>query len=259
MEADRTTLEKAEVLENRQILPQHFWMNLKAPSIAQGASPGQFLTIRIPSPVALLPRPMSLSGIDASSGVLSILYRVVGLGTSILSGLCPGESLDLMGPLGQGFPSPPPGALLVAGGTGIAPLLPLAQMGAGDMTLLYGARSQDQLIDLGSIVPSHIRLELATDDGSRGHQGTVPEALQTLLEELKPHAIYVCGPRPMMAQVASQARKRGIPAWVSLEERMACGVGACLGCAIQTPAGYRRVCKDGPVFRSEEVTWDDQA
>lgn len=260
MRTDRIVLKSCKVIENREMARGHFWMDISAPDLAQGARPGQFLEVHVPSPVPLLPRPMSLAGIDPDGGRVSILYRVVGSGTTALAKLGPGDRLRVMGPLGNGFPDPEgKRAVLVAGGTGIAPLLPLLKLTAPESQLLYGAAEGAQMVDVDGPAAGRVRVQLATEDGSRGHQGLVTDLLERTLPESGAGVIYACGPRPMLAQVARQAFRLGVPAWVSLEERMACGVGACLGCSVMTDAGYRRVCRDGPVFSAREVVWDHEA
>ncbi len=173
-----------------------------------------------------------------------------------MAGMRQGAPVKLLGPLGAGFPALQPDSLLVAGGVGLAPLAFLAASTEQRRTLVYGARTAKQLVcspaELG--LPNLTVVE-ATEDGSRGKRGTVTDILPGLLPGSR--ALFACGPQRMLAAVKGQALQAGVPAWISLEERMACGIGACLGCAVQTSGGYRRICRDGPVFPAGEVLFND--
>jgi dihydroorotate dehydrogenase electron transfer subunit len=210
----------------------------------------------------VLPRPFSIHDFGNSKKDLELgfLYRVVGTGTRRLTGLMPGQSLSLLAPLGNGFPNVTEDyrLLLAAGGMGIAALYPVAgnlKTRRGDTTFLYGARSRAHLVNLNGLldVPS-ITVKIATEDGSQGIKGMVTDLLEQ--EEILPTVIYACGPPGMLQATVALARQRKWPCYVSLEERMACGIGACLGCAVRTRAGYLRVCKEGPVFDAEDVIWE---
>ncbi len=204
----------------------------------------------------MLPRPLSIFRTDREKGELSLLFEIKGRGTKLLSGADQGSSWILLGPLGTGFPPPPPKSLLVAGGIGIAPLAFLAETAAHPVTLVYGARTAGQLIcPSADLDLPGIKLVSVTEDGSRGESGTAIDICRRLLAEAD--AIFACGPNEMLSAVGLLARRAGSPAWVSMEERMACGIGACLGCAVKTKEGYKRVCRDGPVFPAEEVFVDD--
>ncbi|MBI4705311.1 MAG: dihydroorotate dehydrogenase electron transfer subunit [Deltaproteobacteria bacterium] len=235
------------------------------------ARPGQFVMVRPADwPVApLLPRPMSLLGGGAEP---RLLVKVVGEGTRRMAGAQAGERFALLGPLGRPWPWPKPGSapLLVAGGVGLAPLLFLARelarqpeaAGAGQprARALYGGRTAADLPladELGAIA----ELGLATEDGSRGTRGLVTALLDPALADiaragLRP-MIYACGPQAMMAAVARLAAERALSCQVSLEARMACGCGCCLGCAVPRAAGgYLYACADGPCVDAAQVGWD---
>jgi dihydroorotate dehydrogenase electron transfer subunit len=257
--------EQAEIIRQEQLTPEIFRLTLEAPEIASNARPGQFVMVRTTSCYdPLLRRPLSIHQTIGNQQV-QLLYKVVGKGTRILAALTPGQKLSLTGPLGQGFNFAGQQALcLVGGGMGIAPLYFLAReilrtTKPAKCIVLLGARTAAELgplpqdfMDIGA-TETHI----ATDDGSRGHHGFVAELLP---QHLGPGqwAVCTCGPHPMMKAVVGQCRKHGWQCQVSLETMMACGISACLGCAIpraDLSGPYLHVCKDGPVFKAEEVAW----
>jgi dihydroorotate dehydrogenase electron transfer subunit len=230
----------------------------------QEPSPGQFLEIKVcDNGLPLLRRPVSIHGIKGSK--VKVIYEVVGEGTRILSGRGPGEFLDIIGPLGKGFTyaAKNTGAspdILVAGGMGVAPLVFLAGKMKPDKNLvLIGARSKKQILCRSEFRNLGCKVLVATDDGSSGFKGKVTELLKEILsKQACPTGfgnIYACGPQPMLKAVAEISGREGIPCQLSLERHMACGFGACLGCVVSTKSGYKRVCKEGPVFAAEELTW----
>ncbi len=232
-------------------------ITLHAPGVARLAEPGQFVHVFMPSGHEnMLPRPFSVYRADSVTGELALLIEIKGKGTALLARTGPGAVVDLLGPLGNGFPDPPAGSMLVAGGAGIAPLAFLAASANVPRTLLYCARTAGQLAcPRPDLELPGLNIVEATDDGSRGEKGTAADLLSRRIEGTK--AVFACGPRPMLAAVKEICLRADIPAWFSLEERMACGIGACLGCAVATNGGYRRVCRDGPVFPAEEVIFDE--
>ncbi|HHV61869.1 MAG TPA: dihydroorotate dehydrogenase electron transfer subunit [Firmicutes bacterium] len=286
----------APVISNVEIAPSIFRMSLSAPGIARSALPGQFVHVVCHdagnhvsegsrnsglSLDPLLRRPFSICRVDRSGATIDLVYQVVGRGTEMLSRVAPGEAgragaVDILGPLGRGFDIPRSlagedaagRALLVAGGLGVAPLIFLAYALAERQVradVAVGARSRDLLWGIDEFELLGFGVELATEDGSAGARGLVTELVERrLCESLGGHgaptvryaAIFACGPAPMLAAVARLAGERGVPCQVSLEERMACGVGACLGCVVKTKAGYRRVCADGPVFNAADIFFD---
>lgn len=256
---------------------------IKGP-IAKTAKPGQFVAVQvqdssISSFDPLLRRPISLAQISPDQDEITLLYRIQGRGTEILARACCGEKLSIMGPLGQGFSVPEEGELwLIAGGIGIFPLYALAQdaLARGlTVRLFWGGEHQTFLESAGLLQwqTLGIPLHLSTLDGSFGQKGLVTEQVEERLAQLfgqtnqnQPTAggtisIATCGPKKMMQAVTELCRNSGIPVEVSLEERMGCAVGACLGCVctFRDEAGtliHKKVCQDGPVFRGEEVVWD---
>lgn len=218
------------------------------------ARPGQFLQVRVSGTFdPLLRRPLSIH--DAGGGEVRLLYREVGRGTALLAGKRPGEFLDVLGPLGNGFPAVNgENAVLVAGGLGMAPLYFLARrlFEAGKQVyFLLGARQAADVYIPDKLPGLVRRLLVATEDGSMGTRGMVTDLLAGLSQ--KQATVFCCGPWSMMEEVTRLCAQRGWQSYVSLEARMACGVGACQGCVVLTARGYRRVCADGPVFAGEEV------
>jgi len=199
--------------------------------------------------------------VNRSTGLITLLYQVVGEGTRRLSEVKEGEELSLLGPLGRGWQVPTDKrCLLIGGGVGAAPLYLLASELAErgiSFDVVLGAATADQLVCESSfkdkLRPS--RLHLCTDDGSRGFEGFTTQRASELLEKHAYHYIAACGPEPMQKAVAELAAQAGVACELSLERRMACGVGACLSCVVDTVDGKKRVCVDGPVFSSEEVCW----
>ena len=254
-------LEKGMVLSNRQVATDMYILEFSAPSIARECKPGQFLHVRTGSTDApLLRRPLSIYDVVAGSGRISLLYRVVGKGTDLLTGLMTNQYIDVMGPLGRGFtlPDRPENTILVGGGVGIAPLLYLGRVlkeRQCRVLVMCGAGTAEQLVTC-KFDELDMQVLPATMDGSSGHKGLVTDLLTGLNNPGDIDKVYTCGPEPMMAAVAQWAQAHNIWGEVSLEEHMACGVGACLGCARRLKTvdeGYVKVCKDGPVFNFNEV------
>ncbi len=254
----------AGILENRQFAEQTYRLTLSFAEDLQRYTPGRFVMVQASDRWdPLLRRAFSLH--DVSPKQLSILYRVVGRGTEWISRRQRGDSLNLVGPLGTGFDltTPTRKALLIAGGMGIAPFQLLArelQIRGMEVMLFYGARRADELVPLDAWVTSGVSVLTATDDGSLGEPGTVTELLKKYLHNAAPAEslkVYACGPRPMLFEVARMTRHAGIACEVSLESMMACGLGTCMGCVLQTRHGYQRVCHEGPVFDADDLVLQD--
>lgn len=207
----------------------------------------------------LLKRPFSLHRFI--NGDIQILYRVVGKATKILKGKKPGDVMEVLGPLGNGFPQDikkDARMIFAAGGMGVAPILALADIFSGRKPhLFYGARTEKELLCIDEFRALGIDPVISTDDGSSGKMGNIVNDIGDFLNTnpSDDYIIYSCGPKPMFAALAGLAGKYKIFAFMSLEENMACGIGTCLGCVVQTRNGYKRVCKEGPVFSSEEIIW----
>lgn len=239
------------IAARQQLGDQYFRLVLKHGGKMQPVAPGQFVEVLVEDePRVMLRRPISVHEVDAEAGTLSLLVQIVGNGTRRLATLGEGDSLNVVYPLGHGFTTAIPAgskALLVGGGAGTAPLLHLAKVLKASgvrCTILLGGRTAG-LIPVRDDFQPYGDLLIATDDGSLGHHGIVtthPAFADTY------DIIYTCGPTPMMKAVARSAAERGLRCEVSLENMMACGVGACLCCVTDTDQGHRCVCKDGPVF-----------
>lgn len=267
----------AQIVSQELVAAMTWRLRLHAPDVARSARPGQFVMLQVrEGNDPLLRRPFSFHGIDPLSGTVEILYRVVGRGTWLLSQLGPGKSVSLVGPLGNSFEIESVGAgdvAIVAGGIGIAPLLPLIEKllasGSGlpvraSVHLCYGARSGGELLPAGTFEREGLHVHWSTDDGSFGYRGFVTQLLADAVErgDVNPAVVFGCGPLPMQYHVAKWAMSKGIPTQLSLESLMACGFGACLGCALPArhphdPAAdhYVHVCKDGPIFPAGIIQW----
>lgn len=249
-------VEVGKVLRNDQIGSDVWVMELYAPQQAAEAQVGQFCNVRVSSGTApLLRRPISYAGFDAEKGTIQLLYRVVGAGTQIMTGLKEGDCLDCLGPLGQAFQKSE-NMLLVGGGVGIAPMLCIAShLEAGETAqVILGFRNQSESFWADLFKDTPVQVHITTDDGSLGTKGFPTAIMPELLENNTFTSVMTCGPMPMMKGVASVAQDYGVSCQVSLEERMGCGTGGCLACACEGHQGKRyKVCKDGPVFPAEEV------
>ncbi|MDI6743852.1 MAG: dihydroorotate dehydrogenase electron transfer subunit [Thermodesulfovibrionales bacterium] len=263
---------RAKITENTPVNKDHtllgcesYRLVLSPDDIPQRSLPGQFYMIGTDSSYdPLLKRPFSIfrETSSAEGGELQFLYRIKGKGTKLLKEMRKGETVNVLGPLGNGYPMPDKNLtpVLIAGGIGIASLFPLAEKLSGNIHFLYGARTKNELLMLNEL-KGLVKKELiiSTDDGSEGEKGTVVDVLNRFLT-LNPqlstlNLLYSCGPSPMLEAVSKFAAEKGIKCYISMEESMACGVGACLGCTVKTKKGYKRVCKEGPVFPSEEIVW----
>ena len=250
-----------KILKNEQVAPHAYKMTLLAPEIAKKAKPGQFVMVRaIDGYQPLLRRPLGIHRIIGQNIVM--LYEIVGEGTKFLSQKKAGETLDIIGPLGNGFDLR--ATILIAGGMGVAPLIFLAEkLKKQKPLILLGAKTKTHILCEKEFKALGCDVKVATDDGSKGYKGFVTGLLKATLchperseGSNKRCVVYACGPKPMLKAVAVIAKQHNISAQVSLEEYMACGIGACLGCIVKTKSGQKRVCKDGPVFNAREVIWE---
>jgi dihydroorotate dehydrogenase electron transfer subunit len=239
------------ILSKKRLTEDIYDITAEAGELAGIARPGQFAQIAVPGKT--LRRPISVCEIDRGNRTLRFVFQVRGEGTAILAGFRQGDTLDILAPLGNGFDlgNTSRRALFVGGGIGLPPLLGAAKPFGGNAVVAAGFRSRDAVILKEDFEACGCKTRIATDDGSFGHHGLVTE----LLGGLSFDAVFACGPLPMLRAVCALAKERGVPCQVSMEERMACGIGACLGCAVKLhgPDGaayYGHVCKDGPVFDS---------
>lgn len=254
---------KITVKENRQIAENHFILTSHPFKKITKPKPGQFFMLSVGSGIdPLLKRPFSLY--RWLEGDFQILYRVVGKTTSILKSRKPGDILEIIGPLGRGFPvikkTQKKKIILVAGGIGIAPIFALAEtIKKRSSILFYGAKTKNEVLCIEELKSIGIDPIVSTDDGSLGQKGVITDLLDEFLtrpSSLPPHhCLYACGPKPMLRSLSFLVKKYKIEGYIALEENMACGFGACLGCVVKTGEGNKRVCKEGPVFSTEEIVW----
>lgn len=250
----------AKVIENLPLNRKNHLLTIEPLQPTIEPTPGQFYMIETCNSLdPLLKRPFSY--VRKTSRTIQFIFTVKGKGTARMKALKQGDEMQVIGPLGTGYPNPGKGCtpLLIAGGIGIASLFPLSERLTSKTCFIYGARCKNDLLMLNELERSGAHLIACTDDCSLGREGTVTDILTEFLASPSSrgttYTIYACGPKPMLSAVAEIARSNQVKGFASLEENMACGFGACLGCAVQTVKGYKRVCKEGPVFPLEEIVW----
>ena len=254
------TKENLTVVSQEEIGKDIFSLWLQTDQMAQYARPGQFLSLYTGNAGKLLPRPISICEIDKETSRIRLVYRVTGknTGTEAFSKMQPGDKIEALGPLGNGFPleeAEGKKVFLIGGGIGIPPMLETAKQLNAQKTAVLGYR--DELF-LNEEFAKYADVYVATEDGSAGTKGNVLDAIRA--ESVDGQVIYSCGPTPMLRALKQYAADKGIEAWISLEEKMACGIGACLACVCKskdvdhhTNVHNKRICKDGPVFNAQEV------
>jgi dihydroorotate dehydrogenase electron transfer subunit len=247
-----------KVFQNKRLSTNYFVLELLCPGVLTEILPGQFAEVRIDdSPFTYLRRPFSIYDADYENNVLKMLLKTVGNGTASLQKLEKGDTLNLIYPLGNSFSIPKGNkVLLVGGGVGIAPMFLLAKFlksNGKEVDILIGGRTKDDIIE-PDIYRPYARVFITTDDGSLGEKGMVTQHSLFLNENSSYSGIYTCGPDQMMRSVANLASLKGIPCEVSLENLMACGIGACLCCIVETDSGNKTTCVEGPVFDSHKLT-----
>lgn len=266
---------KTVVLSNQEISPGYFRMRILVPGISQTVRPGQFLMFRVQLAMPpLLRRPFGIfqtgflepdcDGLPPKE-YLEMVYKVVGSGTRIMRDLHGGDRVEILGPLGRGFDTEVPGGekILVGGGIGLVPLFLLAKelLHKNNVRLLLGGRTREDIIAVTEFERLGVGTYVSTEDGSLGEEGLVTRVLERKLEKYPDAAVYACGPMPMLEAVQQICAAHEAPLQVSLEALMACGVGACLGCVVKGAGHaednprYLCTCKEGPVFRAEQLDW----
>ena len=258
--------ETVQVMSNQQVGPRLHLMVLDAPAIAADIQPGQFVHMKVPRMEAhILRRPFSICNVN-ESGELTVIYKVVGAGTEALSRLKSGDECDLLGPLGKPFSRPLDDEVpvLLGGGYGSAAMFMLTKESKTPGVALLGARNSKDILLSAEYRAAGFDVRISTDDGSDGLKGRVTDLLPGVLKDYAGRKLhfYACGPMPMLKALAEYADAHGMEAQISLEERMACGIGACLGCICKTKekdhhtnVNNTRICKDGPVFDAKEVVF----
>lgn len=243
----------SKVISNKNIAEDYYEMEFQWD--VEAPLPGQFFTIRVSGQTApLLRRPFAFSGFKENRGAM--IYQIRGEGTRILQEKEPGDSLDIAGPFGNAF-SEAEKNIIIAGGIGVGPMLFWAQRlkeKKNPVKLIFGCRNSALVPRCESF--NQVEPVICTDDGSEGFKGNVTEYLTTLpAEEIKQSRLYSCGPHPMLKACHTFALEKKLDCFVSMEEIMACGVGACNGCIVETTNGYVRVCKEGAIFNSKDIIW----
>lgn len=254
----KTEKVRGRILSQEKIASDVYSMWLEVGPMAEEAGPGQFVSLYCQDKSRLLPRPISICEIDRKRRAIRLVYRVVGKGTEEFSRMKSGDQLEVMGPLGNGFPlerGKGKKVFLIGGGIGIPPMLELAKELEAEKQIVAGYRDE---VFLTEELKAQGTLLIATEDGSAGVKGNVLDAIAQ--SGLSADLIYACGPTPMLRALKAYAQEKGMECWLSLEERMACGIGACLACVCKSREvdGHshvhnKRICKDGPVFLATEV------
>lgn len=254
-----------EIIENKKISSDYYRMTFESKEIAEQAKPGQFLHVKCSDNYdPLLRRPIGIHVVK--NNIIAIFYKVVGEGTKLLSQKKVGEELDVLGPLGNGFEIfvGLKLAILIAGGMGVAPLLYLAEalrLKGTETLVLIGARTKKLIFFKKEFASLGCKVKISTEDGTQGFKGLGTDLFKNLLSDLpyialkekKKSSVYACGPPEMLKEVAEISQQNNLFSQASLEEQMACGVGACLGCPVKIRGGYKMVCKDGPVFNLKDI------
>lgn len=257
--------EKTEIVAHSDAGPGYRFLVLDAPRLAAALEPGQFVHVRVPRlEASALRRPFSV--FDAGDGRVTLMYKIVGRGTEALSKSRVGDFVDVLGPLGHGFPAACSGVpLLVGGGYGVAPLHFLARRLRDPRAVLFiGGRTKDDLLALDRFAELGVDVRTATNDGSAGAKGFVTEPLDDALADLRESGerfeLFTCGPDGLLKAVAQRAVGTGMPGWISMDRHMVCGVGACFACIQQIRGAdgrpfNARCCVNGPVFKAADIIW----
>lgn len=280
---------KEKILNMEQIAPDIYKMSLESEFVTQNALPGQFVNIKCCEGIdIMLRRPISICSIDKKNKCYDIVFQIKGTGTELLSKKKQGEYIDLIGPLGNSFDTDIKfrKAAVIGGGIGVFPLLFLLKESKAIVKHTYlGFRNKDSIVLYGKFKKNSTSIDISTDDGSAYNKGIVTDLLERDMKCSIPDVIYACGPKPMIKAVAAIANRYGVPCQISMEERMGCGIGACLVCACKTKLKgksqgdiprrlgssegevcpltsddtwkYSHVCKDGPIFWSSELVFDE--
>ncbi|MFC1752127.1 dihydroorotate dehydrogenase electron transfer subunit [Thermoproteota archaeon] len=265
--------ETGTILSNKEIAYNHFKLTITAPKISQSAQTAQFVNIKVSCTTdPLLRRPFSIyetncshptntvsskrSNTTSIPSTISIIYKVIGRGTQLLSTFKAGHELNLLGPLGNGFEIPDPSAktAFIAGGVGIASLNSFTKKMTNGFDLFYGVKTKTEILELDHWQTLADTLHITTDDGSFGQKGMITSLFQPQSDHYE--QVVCCGPEAMMKAIHKLCSK-SCHSYFILEETMACGLGLCMGCVTKTKAGYQRICKDGPVFKGSDLIWSN--
>ena len=256
----------APILSNARLQGDYFQIDLQARAMVPFVQAGQFVHVQMPEfHHRVLRRPFSIYNADPATGVLSVIYKIVGEGTAHLATLKQRTALNLLGPLGRGYTPAGPGVrpVIVAGGYGCAATYMVARDSADPAIVLIGGRTAGDLLLVKEFEALGAEVRVSTDDGSAGHHGLVTDLLSDVLNDSRGAvAVSACGPNPMLAAVSRIVLERGLDAEISLDHAMCCGVGACFACVVKIKADnpdgweYARTCRDGPVFLASQAVWE---
>lgn len=251
---------EVRVVSNKNLAGDIYLMRLASLEFIKEARPGQFVQVQCGTGTDyLLRRPLSIHRVY--NEFFELLYKVVGRGTQDLSRIAAGEKIDVIGPLGNGFDlnKLPQRLMIVAGGIGIAPMMFLTdelRKRQAKITVVLGSRTRHELLYHDELSRGVENTFVSVDEDSAGNVGSIIDILPEVIGYAKPKHVFVCGPEEMSKKAARLCLEKEIPCQVSLERQMGCGIGVCLACVVKTDAGYRRVCKDGPVFDAREIVWE---
>jgi len=260
--------QKVQIIRNKQVHGAYYQLCLKCEKGFEKTTPGQFVMIRLSDNYyPLLRRPFSIHNLfqnEHGSDCIELLYKVIGKGTLALSEYQPNQWIDILGPIGNGFclNKSHKKTILVSGGIGVAPMRFLAKCLLNNGSQCYvmnGGRTANDVLCTDSFQSLGIQVEIYTDDGSAGTKGFVTDDLDMHINQQAPDIVYACGPQPMLSKVSEISKEMNVACQVSLETYMACGMGACLGCAVKSndlKPSYFHVCADGPVFLSDQIFWE---
>ena len=255
-------LKDGKIIENKEIGTGNYLLKVKIDGMMIIPKAGQFYLLKCKNEIRILKRPISLHFVNKDEKVLEFVYKTIGEGTKEMSFYNIGETINIQGPLGTGFDVKPKNkkAVIVGGGIGLAPLKQLIHelKNENEVIFIAGGRDKEALEILENFDLGGIELMTCSDDGSCRRKALVTELLNEVLEKEKVDIIYTCGPHIMMEKVAGIAQENNTRCEVSMEERMACGVKACVGCSIKTTIGMKKVCYDGPVFDSRILAVNDK-
>lgn len=254
-------LKDGKIIENKEIGTGNYLLKIKIKDTMIVPKTGQFYLLKCKNEIRILKRPISLHSVDKENKVLEFVYKVTGKGTEEMSSYKIGDTINIQGPLGNGFEAgiKSKKAVVIGGGIGLAPLKQLINdiKTENEVIFIAGGRDKESLKILENFDLSKVDLLTCSDDGSFGKKALVTELLKELLDREKIDIIYTCGPHIMMEKIAEIAHENNIKCEISMEERMACGIKACVGCSIKTKVGMKKVCYDGPVFNSQILIMND--
>ena len=255
-------LTDAKVVLNKQVAKNTYLLFLDAQKIPSEARPGQFIMLKpYPAEIGFLRRPFSICLSFPEKSIFGVLYIIRGKITQYMSSLEKGARVSVIGPLGNAFKVPEDtlNLILLGGGIGIAPLISFLPVYEKRVHFIAGFRSSDECVDIRKIFPGTYSYIVATEDGSKGYKGTCIDLFTRYTKDrvLTNTAVISCGPPAMLKALSKICSQIKVPCYVFLETYMACGVGLCQGCSVKTKHGYKRVCKDGPLFKAEEICWEE--